>query len=182
VIEAALDKAIAILAADSPDRGRTSATSVRRRLSEVERELANLAETAARGGAVPVILEALNRADAERRTLERELAEARNPSRIDRCFPDARELRRTLRGYLDDWHTLIRGNVTQARELLQAVLLERIVFRPITGEKGAPMYELTIPIAFDRLLVSIVPGLQARVGLASPTGATPYCVTGRCAA
>ena len=34
------------------------------------------------------------------------------------------------------------------------------------------MYESQIPIAFDRLLVSIVPALEtvARVGLASPTG------------
>ena len=41
---------------------------------------------------------------------------------------------------------------------------------------GAAMYELTIPIAFDRLLVSLVPGLDvgfSRVGLASPTGFEP---------
>ena len=37
------------------------------------------------------------------------------------------------------------------------------------------MYELQIPIAFDRLLISIVPGLEtvARVGMASPTGFEP---------
>lgn len=38
-------------------------------------------------------------------------------------------------------------------ELLQVMLRDRIVFRPITGEDGAAMYELTIPIAFDRLFV-----------------------------
>jgi hypothetical protein len=36
---------------------------------DVERTLANLTETAAKGGAVPAVLEALNRADAERRAL-----------------------------------------------------------------------------------------------------------------
>jgi hypothetical protein len=32
-------------------------------------------------------------------------------------------------------------------------LRSRIVFTPTTGAKGAPMYELQVPIAFDRVLV-----------------------------
>ena len=55
------------------------------------------------------------------------------------------------------------------------MLRELITFTPKIIN-GAPMYELTIPIAFDRLLVSIVPGLDvgmSRVGLARPTGFEP---------
>jgi hypothetical protein len=167
VIEAALDKAVAMLRTPTnsvPDRNRVS-----KRLRDVETTLANLTDTAAKGGAVPAVLEALNRADTERRVLESELA-ALKVTRGAQPEPlDARALRRTLRGYLDDWTALINGNITQARELLQLVLRDRITFTPKSGSKGEPMYELKIPIAFDRLIVSVVPGL-ARVGLASPTG------------
>jgi hypothetical protein len=58
-----------------------------------------------------------------------------------------------------------------------SVLGGRIVFKPVQGDDGAPMYELQIPIAFDRLLVSIVPTLEtvARVGLASPRAHPGAC-------
>ena len=41
-------------------------------------------------------------------------------------------------------------------------LPDRIRFRPVEGKDG-PSYELTVPIAFDRLLVSVIPSLQVRV-------------------
>ena len=131
--------------------------------------MANLTDTAARGGAIPAILDALNRTEAERRALVAQLADLEAaPSKV----PDARDLRGTLHRYLDDWHSLAGGNVPETRRLLDSVLGGRIVFKPVRGDEGAPMYELQIPIAFDRLLVSIVPGLEriARVGLASPNG------------
>ena len=56
--------------------------------------------------------------------------------------------------------TLKRGRV--------ATTAERIVFRPVQGRGGAAMYELTVPIAFDRLFARVIPALgQFRV--ASPT-------------
>ena len=140
--------------------------------------MANLTDTAARGGAIPAILDALNRTEAERRALVAQLADSEAaPSKV----PDARDLRGTLHRYLDDWHSLAGGNVPETRRPLDSVLGGRIVFKPVRGDDGAPMYELQIPIAFDRLLVSIVPGLEriARVGLASPNGmAHFYTMTG----
>jgi hypothetical protein len=47
-------------------------------------------------------------------------------------------------------------------------LRDRIVWEPLTMSDGRPGYKLRVPIAFDRLLTSIVPGLQ--VGVASPKG------------
>ena len=121
-IEAALDKAIAMLQVATtcqlPDRDR-----LQKRLCDVERTLANLTETAAKGGAVPAVLEALNRADAERRALIASI-EARSKPAVDTC-PDVRTLRRTLRRYLDEWHAMLQGNVTEARGLLDVVLRER---------------------------------------------------------
>ncbi len=150
-IEAALDKAIAMLRTTEnmvPDRNRLT-----QRLRGVERTLANLTETAAKGGAVPAVLEALNRADAERRALFDELKRGSlKPFSEKGPAGTFRDLRRTLRGYLDDWHAMIQGNVMEARGLLNVVLRERITFTPIVGLDGNPAYELRIPIAFDRLL------------------------------
>lgn len=57
VIERALDRALDLL---EPDEGAPDMRAdLRRRLIAVETELANLTETAAEGGAVPIILEAL---------------------------------------------------------------------------------------------------------------------------
>ena len=174
-IEAALDKAIAMLKThDKPAHDQKRLAS---RLRDVERTLANLTETAAKGGAVLAVLEALNRADAERRALlaEIEAGKRSTGTRVEQV--DARGLRRALRGYLDEWHAMIQGNVTEARGLLGVVLSERVTFTPKIIN-GAAMYELKIPIAFDRLLVSLVPGLEvglARVGLASPTGTVEDC-------
>jgi hypothetical protein len=180
IIEAALDPVVQMLRSDPGDR-QQSTTAIKRRLAAVESELTNLTETAARGGAVPAVLAALNRADAERRALEAELRALR-PPQIGYGVPDAPALRHTLQGYLKDWHAMVRGSVTEARQLLTTVLRSRIVFRPTTGADGRAMYELTILIAFDQLIVSIVPALEgrlSRVGGTSPTGFGKGCPSGQ---
>ncbi len=109
---------------------------------------------------MPAVLEALNRADAERRALLAELKQATKRS-VQQAAQSGRrsDLRRTLRGYLDDWHAMIQGNVAEARGLLDLVLRERIPFKPIVVKQQA-CYELTVPIAFDRVLMSVVPMLE----------------------
>ena len=159
---AALDKAIAILRT-SETRG--SNTTLTRRFRDVERTLANLTETAAKGGAVPAVLEALNRADAERRALLAEMKSGRtaNVSSEEKATAVAvHDLRRTLRGYINDWHATLQGNVTEARGLLDVVLRERITFTPKTVN-GVAMYELRIPIAFDRLTRLTGAGIGRRI-------------------
>jgi hypothetical protein len=51
--------------------------------------------------------------------------------------------------------------------VMDLVRRDRIRFRSVERRTG-PSYELTVPIAFDRLLVSIIASLQVRV--APPTG------------
>ena len=122
---------------------------------------------------MPTVLEALNRTDAERRALLDELKRGSlKPFSEKLPVGTFRDLRRTLRGYLDDWHALIQANVTEARGLLDVALRECITFTPIVGLDGNSAYESKIPIAFDWLLVSLVPGLDvglSRVGTASPS-------------
>ncbi len=168
VLERALDQAIGILRDDGSQQQR-----VRRRrelvgrIDALDRELGNLANLAARGGNVPAILDAVQQRDAERRRLAAELeAYAPDASRVDPIDP--RSLRSELRAYTAEWQQLTRSNGAETRALLGTVLRSRIVFQPAT-KRGAAMYELTVPIQFDRVLTAAVPSL-ARVGMASPNG------------
>jgi Recombinase zinc beta ribbon domain len=170
VIEAALTRAVALLEAGREPQTRDARrASLRRALDKAERDLQNLVETATRGGAVPAILDALNGKDAERLTLSSELAT------LDRdggtVALDTDSLKTDLRAMLGDWHGIIRGNVPEAKLLLRTMLEDRITCRPHRGVGGALMYRLQVPIAFDRILERVVPGLQDRV--TSPTGFEP---------
>jgi hypothetical protein len=150
VLERALDRAVEILHGDDCARDRASRRAeLTRRLAALDTELSNLADTAAKGGAVPVVLERLSRSDAERRAVAGELENLKAAAAVLAPI-EPRVLRRTLRGYVDDWHAMIRGNVAEARRLFELVLRDRIRFRPVDGEDGAPSFELTVPIAFDR--------------------------------
>lgn len=170
VVERALDLALELRATGDQDR-RRGAETVRQQLEAVERELANLAETVARGGAVPAILEALARRDEDRRRLTAELARTHDrtqPRRFDRAA-----LRTQLRGFLDDWSGLLSGHVTEARPLLDVALAgDRIGFHP--ADAGG--WELTVPIAFDQVMRAAVPSLGALQDLvASPGGSGEFC-------
>ena len=171
VLERALDRAVAMLRTDERAEERTSLRAqLTGRLETLDAELLNLADTAAKGGAVAVVLEALSRKDAQRRKMAAELAGLRESETA--ALPlEPKALRRTLRGYVDEWQEMIRGNVLEARRLFQVVLSDRIRFRPVVGQNGVPSYELTVPIAFDRLLMTVVPSLQ--VSVASPAGFIP---------
>ena len=98
------------------------------------KDLANLVETATRGGAVPAILEALNRTDEARQAVDRELAELeKTGSRTDPVFGD---LRCELGALLDDWHELLTANAGEARPVLQATLADRIACEPTDGKSS----------------------------------------------
>ena len=161
VVDRALTRALELLRADGDGASRRG--DLEKGLAAVEAELRNLAETAAKGGAVPIILEALVRREADRRRLQADLDACEPPATLK----PASVLRAQLRRALDDWRGLLSRNVAEARPLLDLVLADRIRFRP-TGDRG---YQLTVPVVFDRVMTAAVPdlrGLQDRV--ASPRG------------
>ena len=68
---------------------------------------------------------------------------------------------------------MLTENLTEARGVLDAALAGRIVFTPDTAKRR---YQLRISIAFDRVLMAVVPELQGRDlqdTVASPTGDVP---------
>ena len=142
VLERALDLAVQMVR--SHERGDEHArrrADLQKRIARLDGELANLAEVAARDGAVPAVLEALTRKDAERRAAVAELARLQ-PTTSARPSLDARVLRRQLRAFLARWQDLTTANPTETRELLDTALRERIVFRRVQRD-GTSMYELT---------------------------------------
>jgi DNA invertase Pin-like site-specific DNA recombinase len=164
VTERALDIAIERLARENNDVSRQRRLETR--LEQLTHELRNLTDTAARGGAVPAILAALVRADEERRRVERELAAIQSQTVVD---VSPRALRRQLRALVGDWSALLTDNVAEARPLLSLVLAgDRITFQP--KDEG---YELQVPVAVDRMLATLVPGLsRLQDEVASPNGTT----------
>jgi hypothetical protein len=144
-------------------------------MESVEAEPGSLVETAACGGAVPKVLEALQDRETERRRLLHEITIRRRRPGGALELPSRYQLRNELPGRLTDWQNLLSKNVAGARELLRLVLADRIAFRPIVND-DAPAYELTGPVAWDNALRAHVPvwkGLQDEV--ASPTGMFPSC-------
>ena len=140
-----------------------------RDLARLDGELRNLAETAARGGAVPAVLDALAQRDEERRRLAGELETlTRSAARTVSPAQIRTQVTERLRG----WTTLLAEIGSEARAVLDSVLRDRIRFAP---NMSADEYQLTVPIGYDQLLVASVPdlgrGLQETV--ASPTGFEP---------
>ena len=117
IVDRALTRALELLRADADGSRRRQALT--RDLVAVEAELRNLAETAAKGGAVPVILEALERREADRQRLQAELAacKAEHPATLK----SAHVLRAQLRSFLDDWRGLLSGNLAEARPVLARI-------------------------------------------------------------
>src|SRR5262245_6312324 len=107
-------------------------TTLRRQLAEVERRLANLADTAAKGGAVATILEALARHERERQSLQLELG------LIDRVAvrDDPPVIRKRLRGFLSDWEGLLCREHGRGPVGARSVLGARIRFRYAPSKRG----------------------------------------------
>ena len=126
---------------------------LQRQLARLDVDLANLAETAARGGAVPAVLDLLARRDEERRRVAADLAQHARALPM----PSEKALRGRLTGFLSDWHALLGANPQEARAVLDGVLTDRIRFEPIPDEHR---YRLTVPIDFGRVVIAAVPELN----------------------
>jgi hypothetical protein len=171
LLDCALERAVTIWQRGA-DGHRSGAERLQAEIARLDGELKNLAETAARGGDVPAILEALGRRQDERRRLAADLAALTRSASESRWT--AADVHTHVRRRLADWDALLQAHPEKARALLDLALTDRIQFSP---DPARGRYRLTIPIAFDRVIVEMVPELQGPVQemMASPRGsdATP---------
>src|SRR4030095_9552025 len=96
VVERAIALTVAMLQRDTSNGSVVARLAAE--LAEVDRDLAHLAETADRGGAVPAVLTLLAQRDQQRRSLAAELAQAQRAGSMPVLSTKAMQTR--LRGFL----------------------------------------------------------------------------------
>lgn len=158
VIDAAIADALADL--DTPDDTASQRRRLEAEIATCDRELANLALTAAGGGNVPAIVAAIQARQDRRVQLAAALVTlaSRTVASIDRLG-----LRRALIAKAAELRAVLRRRTSDARGLLSTALDgERIVFQPNEAGDG---YRVRVPLALDRIFEGNLP-----IGVASPTG------------
>ena len=56
---------------------------------------------------------------------------------------DPSRIHSTLLGYLEDWRAMARQGIAEARTVLRAVLVDRLVFTPVTRPPELPPRKLS---------------------------------------
>ncbi len=172
VVEQALARAVAQLqdSVGGDRRGRAE------RLAVLQGELSQLASAVAAGGQLTALLDAIRIRDAEVATIKQAL-------RAEASFEELRgkpavQLREQLLVRLTDWRALLRGQVTQAQQILRRLLCGPLICHP----QPTRAYRLTGAASIGKLLEGQVP-----VMVASPAGSGQVgipisgCSSHRCA-
>ena len=105
---------------------------------------------------LPSILEGLREREAQRTTLEGQLAALAALERTARGW-DARSLDRILRERVTSWQALLAGNLDEGRQVLRLLLPDRLRFTP----RPTHGYEITGTLALGGLLSAVVEDRQA---------------------
>ena len=127
VIEAALSRAVERLTTPDPKAGQErKALEARRR--KIEQELAHLTAAVAVGGPVSTLVSAIKAAEVQRGQIDDQLSGL--DGRLQIASLDRERIERDLRKRLNDWRSLLRRHVPQARQILRKLLTDRVVFSP----------------------------------------------------
>lgn len=141
-----------VLAEDS--QVQTSAADAREQLADVEQQIRNLTAVAAAGaGDVAGLVQALRELEARRRGLT---ALTSRTQRQRTARNSRRALETQLRSRLDDWRDVLRSNVSDARPVLDALLVGRIVITPhLDAPRSAPIVDVRIPLTLSGVFETI---------------------------
>ena len=165
VVKQAITMALDTLMAEyasAPDRRRV----FENQLAAIERKIAQLTAAVEGGAPLASLLVALERRERERTEIRAEMEALATvaPARVK----DRRTAETRLREKLSDWRCLLRGQVREARQVLETLLADRLVFTP-TSKDGERCYALRGTFALGR----ICSGILRSQGMASPTGFEP---------
>ena len=165
VVDRAIKLALKELRPDASRVGRERA-QLRKELETVERELKRLTGALASGTALASVLDALREREPRRDTLRIELANLENVR--DFSAADGDRLEHQVREKLVNWRALLRGAPQEARQVLRALLADRLTFDP-TEKDGRRLYRYRGTFTVGALFA----GDMCPQMLASPTGFEP---------
>ena len=163
VIDLAVKEAVQLLT--SVDRG-DAFEVLKADLDGVTGELQRLTSAIAAGGDVPTLVAAIREREARRTRVMAQLA-AMTQARAHAVKAPA-EVEGQLRKRLKDWRQLLGRETAWTRQILQKLLVDKIVCRPVVHE-GEEAYEITARFHLGRFFEGII----CPSGLASPTGFEP---------
>lgn len=113
--------------------------SLRKDLTHLEAELAQLATAIATGGALPTLLSAMQIREDRRTRLQAELATLEG---LTTQPIDFKTMEEELRSYLGDWLSLAQQHPAQTRQVLRKLLPNRLrVWREVHGEEKRYHFE-----------------------------------------
>jgi len=152
VVDETIRKALAALrpSADARDARRDPVTKA---LAKLDDELARLAAAIAQGGDLGSLVQALKSREATRDQLRAELLSVGQTPLVTAV--DARRLDRDVRVRLTEWQAVLHRQTTQARQILQKLLVGRFAFTPGEDLEGR-FYEFAGQGALDKLLTGII--------------------------
>ena len=177
VVREALDLALREL--EQPDMVVASRLdTLKGELARLDAELARYAEAIADAGPLETILQAVTVREQRRDAIRADLKTLATQRRVEPR--DASRIRATLLEYLEDWRAMVRQGVAEARGLLRAVLVNRLVFTPVTrppelplrkgpGRKPRFVYQFRGEASLSRLFA----GLISASSVVAPTGFEP---------
>jgi hypothetical protein len=152
VIDATIGKALDALRPSAEARD-TRRDTLAKALANLDDELARLAAAIPQGGDLGSLLQALKGREAKRDRLRADLAALGQAPTVTTF--DLRRFERDVRARLTDWRGVLHRQTTQARQILQKLLVGRLAFTPGSDTEGR-YYEFGGQGALDKLLTGII--------------------------
>jgi site-specific DNA recombinase len=151
VIERAVRLALDALDADRPADRRTA---LKRELTRTEAELDRLAAGIAEGGALATLVGAMQAREAQADRLRHEIRTL--DTQLGGRPTNRKAIEVRLRDYLADWRGLLHRCVGDARQILETLVPDRLVFTPTTDADGLPCYRVEGRFALGRILSGVI--------------------------
>ena len=141
----------------SAGRGEAERQRLQTEVRGVGKELGRLTEALATGGELTSVVSAIQERERRRQALQGQLAGLDRVQEFTAA--DGRRVERELRDKLSDWRYLLRGQVQEARQIIRALLTDRLTFTPIECEdERVYRYEGTFSV--EALVSGVIPAQQ----------------------
>jgi site-specific DNA recombinase len=134
---------------------------------DLEGKLQRLADAIALGGDVPTLVATMQTREQRKAGIERELRALAAAAGLS--ARDVTRLRTVIEARVGDWRGLLTRQTQTARQVVHEVLAGKLTFTPTRTETGAPAYEVTAPLTYERMFS----GFLRPYGVASPAGLEP---------